>query len=90
MKTSNNRVAAFLAVGLAASQVGCAGGPLVSNLGNNSGQLPFDAIVVGPGERVTVDALAPTQEGKYFCSNGAVLQCERFGLKLDCSCPRVP
>ena len=89
MKTSINRISAFLAMGLAASLVGCAGQPLPSNLGSSSGQLPFDAVVVGPGERVTVDAL-PTQENKYFCGNGAVLQCERFGLKLDCSCPRVP
>ena len=89
MKTSSSRISAFLAVGLAASLVGCAGEPLLSNWRSNSRQLPFDAVLVGPGERVTVDAL-PTQESKYFCSNGAVLQCERFGLKLDCSCPRVP
>jgi hypothetical protein len=89
MKTSNNRVSAFLAVGLAASLGGCAGEPLLSNWGNNSRQLPFDAVLVGPGERVTVDAL-PTDEGRYFCSNGAVLQCERLGLTLHCSCPRVP
>jgi hypothetical protein len=89
MKTSNSRISAFLAVGLTASLVGCAGQPLFSNWGSNSPQLPFNAVVVGPGERVTVDA-APTQESDYFCSNGAVLQCERFGLKLDCSCPRVP
>ena len=87
MKTSNNRVAAFLSVGLAASLAGCAGLPLTSNSG--SSQLPFDAILVGPGETVTMSAL-PTEESKYFCRNGAVLQCERFGLKLDCSCPRVP
>jgi hypothetical protein len=89
MKTSNRRVSAFLAVSLATSLVGCAGEPLLSNWGSNSRQLPFDAILVGAGERVTVDAL-PTQESKHFCSNGAVLQCERFGIKLDCSCPRVP
>ena len=89
MKTSSNRVSAFLAVGLAASLVGCAGLPLASGSGSNSSQLPFDAVLVGPGERVTMGAL-PTEESKYFCSNGAVLQCERFGLKLDCSCPRLP
>ena len=89
MKTSSNRISAFLAVCLAAPLVGCAGQPLLSNWGSNSGQLPFDAVVVGPGEQVTVDAL-PTQESNYVCSNGAVLQCERFGLKLYCSCPRVP
>ena len=89
MKTSSNRVSAFLAVGLVTSLVGCGGQPLLSNGGSNSRQLPFNAVLVGPGERVTVDAL-PTQESNYFCSNGAVLQCERFGQKLDCSCPRVP
>jgi hypothetical protein len=89
MKTSRNIISAFLAVGLTASLVGCAGQPLLSNWASSSRQLPFDAVVVGPNERVIVDAL-PTQESKYFCSNGAVLQCERFGLKLDCSCPRVP
>jgi len=88
MKTSSSRISAFLAVGLAASLVGCAGEPPFLNGGNSSGRLPFNAIVVGPGERVTVDA-APTQESTYVCSDGAVLQCERFGLKLDCSCPRV-
>jgi hypothetical protein len=89
MKTSSSRISAFLAIGLAGSLVGCAGEPLFLNGGSNGGQLPFNAIVVGPGERVTVSAL-PTQESSYVCSNGAVLQCERFGLKLDCSCPRVP
>ena len=89
MKTSNKRVSAFLVVGLLASLVGCAGQPLFSNSGSNGRPLPFDAVVVGPNERVPVDAL-PTQESNYFCSNGAVLQCERFGLKLDCSCPRIP
>ena len=89
MKTSSNRVSAFLAVGLVASLAGCAATPLLSNSSTNGPQLPFGAVVVGPGERVTVDAL-PTQESHYVCSNGAVLQCERFGLKLDCSCPRAP
>ena len=89
MKTLSNRLSAFLAVGLAASLVGCAGQPLLSSGASSSRQLPFNAIVVGPGERVTVDAV-PTEESNYVCSNGAVLQCERFGLKLDCSCPRLP
>jgi len=89
MKTSSSRVSAFLAVGLAATVAGCAGQPLLSNWGSSGQQLPFDAIVIGPGERVSVDAL-PTEESHYFCSNGAVLECERFGLKLYCSCPRAP
>jgi hypothetical protein len=89
MKTSKSRISAFLAAGLAASLVGCAGQPLFSSSGGGSRQLPFDAIVVGPGERVTVDAL-PTEESHYFCRNGALLQCERLGLKAYCSCPRVP
>ena len=89
MKTSNKRVSAFLVVGLLASVVGCAGQPLFSGAGSNVRTLPFDAIVLGPNEHVPVDAL-PTQESHYFCRNGAVLQCERFGLKLDCSCPRIP
>jgi hypothetical protein len=89
MKTSSNRVAAFLAVGLAASLVGCAGAPLFSTSSSNVPPLPFDAVVVGPDERVSVSA-RPTRESNYVCSNGAVLQCERFGLKLDCSCPRTP
>jgi hypothetical protein len=89
MKTSNMRISAFLAVSLAASLAGCAGQPLFSSTGSNSRSLPFDAIVIGAGERVTVDAL-PTEESHYYCRNGAVLQCERFGLKAYCSCPRVP
>ena len=89
MKASSDRIAALLALGLAASLVGCAGQPLPSNWASSSRQLPFDAIVIGPSERVSVDAL-PTQGSNYFCSNGAVLQCERFGLKLSCSCPQVP
>jgi hypothetical protein len=78
-----------LAVGLAASLAGCAGQPLFSDSGSNARQLPFDAIVVGPGKRVSGDVL-PTRESNYFCSNSAVLQCERFGLKVECSCPRLP
>ncbi len=89
MKISSNRISAFLAVSLATSLVACAEQPMLSNWGNSSSPLPFDAVLVGPGERATVDA-APTQESSYFCSNGAVLQCERFGLKLDCSCARLP
>ena len=88
MKTSIKRITAFLVVGLATSLVGCAG-QLLSNWGTNGRPLPFDAVVVGPDERVPVDAL-PTQASNYFCSNGAVLQCERFGQKLECSCPRIP
>jgi hypothetical protein len=64
MKTSSNRISAFLAVGVAASLAGCAGEPLRANWGSNSRQLPFDAILVGAGERVTVDAL-PT----YYSAN---------------------
>jgi hypothetical protein len=86
MKTSSSRILAFLAVGLLAHLVGCAGQPL---LFNSTRTPPFNAVVVGPGELVTADAL-PTEESNYVCSNGAVLQCERFGLKLHCSCPRVP
>jgi hypothetical protein len=90
MKRPNKKiVSAFLVVGLLASLVGCVGQPLFSNSGSNGLPLPFGAIVVGPNERVPVDAL-PTEDSNYFCSNGAVLQCERFGLKLDCSCPRIP
>lgn len=87
MKTSSSRISAFLAVGLVASLVGCAGQP--SLWGSSTRLLPFDAVVVGPGERVSVEAL-PTQESNHVCSNGAVLQCERLGVKLYCSCPRVP
>jgi hypothetical protein len=89
MKTSSSRVAAFLAAGLAASLVGCAGTPLFSRAGSNSRPLPYDAVLVGPGERVSVHAL-PTRQSRYVCTNGALLQCERLGLKLDCSCPRTP
>jgi hypothetical protein len=89
MKPSSNRISAFLAVGLAASLAGCAGQSVLSNWASSSPQLPFEAVVIGPNERVTLDAL-PTQESNYFCSTGAVLQCERFGLKLYCSCPQVP
>jgi hypothetical protein len=86
MMTSSNRVSAFLAIGLVAPLAGCAG---LSDWGSNSRQLPFNAAVVGPNERVPVDAL-PTQASRYVCSNGAVLRCERFGVKLYCSCPPVP
>jgi hypothetical protein len=89
MKTSSSRVSAFLAVGLAASLAGCAGKPLLSTWGSNGRALPFDAVLIGPGERVTIDAL-PSEDSRYVCSNGALLQCERFGLKLECACPRVP
>ena len=90
MKISGSRLPEFLAVALVALLGGCSGESFLSkNWGSSGQQLPFDAIVIGPGERVSVDAL-PTEEGHYFCSNGALLECERFGLKLYCSCPRIP
>ena len=86
MKILTNGLPRLLAVALVAPLVGCSGKPLLSNSGSDARQLPFDAIVVGPGERVSVDAL-PTRKSNVFCGNGAVLECERFGIKLNCSCP---
>ena len=87
MKVSASRLTEFLTVALVASLGGCSGESFLSKNWGSSGQhLPFDATVIGPGERVSVDAL-PTEGSHYFCSNGAVLECERFGLKLYCSCP---
>ena len=50
--------------------------------------MPFDGVVLGPNEKVTLTAL-PTEGSNYFCSNGAVLQRERLNLKVYCSCPRA-
>lgn len=49
-------------------------------------QLPSNAIVVGSDEKVQLNALT-VKHGDYYCSNGAVLQCERLSFKLYCSCP---
>jgi hypothetical protein len=90
MKISRSRLPEFLTIALLTSLGGCSGESFLSeNSVSNGQQLPFDAIVIGPGERVSVDAL-PTEGSHYFCSNGAVLECERFGLKLYCSCPGAP
>jgi hypothetical protein len=88
MQALNNRISAFLVVGFAAFLLGCSGQPTLSNWGSSSRQLPLDAVVLGPNEKVTLNTL-PTEGSNYFCSNGAVLQCERFGLKLHCSCPGI-
>lgn len=56
--------------------------------GNGGRSLPADAVVLGTRERITLTAL-PAQETHTYCVNGAVLQCERFGLKARCTCPAV-
>jgi hypothetical protein len=85
MKTPRKLISTVLATGLAMLLVGCSSQPIFPSL--NAGiPVPSDALVLGPNEKISLDALtAPRRE--YFCSNGAALQCERFGLKLDCSCP---
>lgn len=87
MKTTSHRISVVLAIGLTVCLAGCAGRPLLPNWASNGLPLPFDAIVIGPGERVSLDVL-PTRRSNYFCSDGAVLQCERFSVKkLYCRCP---
>jgi len=74
-------------MGLAVLLVGgCTGQPL---RWNTHRQVPFDGVILGPNEKVTLTAL-PTEGRNYFCSNGAVLQCERLNLNLYCSCPLAP
>ena len=76
MKISTNRLPKFLAVAIVTPLVACSGKPLLFNSRSNGRQLPYDAIVVGPGERVSVTAL-PTPQSNVFCSSGAVLESER-------------
>ena len=86
MKPVSRTILASFAMGLAVLLVGgCTGQPLTWN---TSHQVPFDGVILGPNEKVTLTAL-PTERSNYFCSNGAVLQCERLNLKVYCSCPRA-
>jgi hypothetical protein len=89
MKTSTTVFLGIVAVGLPVALAGCTGQSILSNEWGNSRQVPFDAVILGPNEKLTLNTL-PTQESNYFCSNGAALQCERINLKLYCSCPRLP
>lgn len=75
----------LLAAGLAFSLLGCTGQPILP-FSRTGGHMPFDGIVLGANEKVTL-SVPMAKRKQYFCSNGAVLQCERFSLRLYCYCP---
>ena len=79
------RTTALWALYLAVSLAGCAGQPILAQLTTTS-SVPFDGVVLGPNEKIRLNART-AKRNEYFCSNGTVLRCERFGFKLDCSCP---
>jgi hypothetical protein len=85
MKTSTQTTSAAILAGLAFSVLACTGRPPLPSSPTN-GQVPFDAVVLAPNEKITLNARTAKQR-QYFCSNGTVLQCERFGQRLHCSCP---
>jgi hypothetical protein len=85
MHSLTKRIAALCVLCFAVSLVGCEGQPIFPHL-NTTSPVPFDGIVVGPNEKIRLNART-VKRNEYFCSNGAPLQCERFGFKLDCSCP---
>lgn len=87
MNISTKTVSAALAVGLAASLMGCSGTPLLADWGGPR-RAPPGAVVLVPGEKVTLD-LAAANRTEHFCANGAALHCERMSLKLYCTCPGI-
>jgi len=85
MKLINRTVMAAIVLGTMLSVGGCSDISILSAL--SSGQhLPADGIIVGPNEEITLNAVT-AKKHQYFCSNGAVLHCDRMSLKLYCSCP---
>jgi hypothetical protein len=84
-----NRVTSIVAMAIAlaftAPVAGCSGSPILAAL-ETGPRVPSDGVVLGPNEKITLNALTAKQR-QYFCSNGAVLRCERLGSKLYCSCP---
>jgi hypothetical protein len=84
MNRLGKRILPCLAVGIAVCVGGCAEWPTLG-----SGRtLPADAVFLGSNETITLIA-PPAQETHTYCSNGMVLECERFGLKIRCSCPVI-
>lgn len=81
MNTLAKRISAFFAVSLSVSLVGC------STLSTGP-QLPFDGVILAPNEKITLNA-STAKRTEYFCSDGAVLRCERISFKLYCSCPGI-
>lgn len=75
----------LLAAGLALSVLGCTGQSVLP-FSRASSHVPFDGIVLGANEKVTM-SVSTAKRKQFFCSNGAVLQCERFSLRLYCHCP---
>jgi hypothetical protein len=85
MNTLTKGACALPALCLAVFLVGCAG-QAIRPQWNAGAQVPFDGVVLGPNEKITLNA-STAKRNEYFCSNGAVLRCERFGFKLNCACP---
>lgn len=83
MNTFTRTISAAVALGLSA---GCSGQSILSALGTGQ-HVPANGIMLAPNEQVTLNARTAGR-WEYFCSNGTVLQCERLGAKLYCSCPQ--
>ncbi len=86
-KLLRKMLSTFVIVATMASLMACTGQPMLPALSAGR-QVPFDGVVLAPNEKITLNALTAKQS-EFFCSNGAVLQCERFSLKLYCSCPVI-
>lgn len=69
------------------SLTACTGQAILPAL-NADRQVPPDAVVLSPNERITLNAFT-AKRTEYFCSNGTTLECERFSFKLRCYCPRI-
>jgi hypothetical protein len=46
-----------------------------------------NALILEPGENIRIRGL--DREGRYLCSDGKPLLCNRIGLTAYCSCPGI-
>lgn len=66
--------------------LGACTGQSIGTLFTAGRQVPHDAIVLAPNERITLNARTAGRR-EYFCTNGLPLQCDRLSFKLYCHCP---
>ena len=86
MNTVMRTISAAVALQATLALAGCSQQSILSALGTGQ-HIPANGVLLSPNEKVTLNARTAKQ-WEYFCSNGAVVQCERLGAKLYCSCPR--
>ncbi len=68
---------------LAANEVGLTQRQSVSQI---SGSPSSNAMILQPGENIRIRG---SIHGRYLCSNGEPLVCDRIGLTAYCHCPGV-